>query len=130
MIKRYPRPASVEVYRPYDEQVPTELLDLTPDSPLDYVRVAKLGDTLLGAYEMVRLDQFRFKLIKLIVLPQYRGRGIGVWLIKHAQALAESKGGMTLECEFDGIAPLLETLGFKVSADGAELAWRFTVTPE
>lgn len=130
MIKRYPRPANVEVYRPYDEQVPVELLSLTPDSPLDYVRTAKLGDTLLGAYEMVRIDQASFKLIKLIVLPEYRGQGIGVWLIKHAQALAESKGGMTLDCEFDSIAPLLDNLGFQLLESSDPRAWRFTVTPE
>lgn len=130
MIKRFPRPANVEVYRPYDEQVPIDLLSLSPDSPLDYVRVAKLGDTLLGAYEMVRIDQASFLLIKLIVLPEYRGRGIGVWLIKHAQALAESKGGMTLDCELEAIGLLLEALGFQRLATEGRVAWRFTVTPE
>ncbi len=79
---------------------------------------------------MVRFDQSSFQVIKLIVLPEHRGRGIGVWLIKHAQALAESKGGMTLDCEFGAIGSLLEDLGFQRLEQGGQVLWRFTVTPE
>lgn len=121
-----PRPQGIDIYRPWDEVAPFELLGLTPGDDLTFVRVAKRDDETLGGYHMVRLDPLNFEMRALVVRPEHRGEGIGTWLFKHAQALTESKSGRVLHSALAGVDALHRRLGFEPVSGG----WRFEVTPE
>ena len=104
------------IFCPYPDEVPWQWLDSRragADLDRDFIRVAKLGNEVIGAYAIVRESPLEFSLVMLHVVPQYRGAGLGRWLLAHALGLAESKGGRSMGTGCD--APLLRRVGFRSS---------------
>jgi|GEM_PF-498868 len=91
----------VEIYRPYGNEFPADLLwDADADEALvsrweqaELVRIAKIGERVLGMYAMNRQDKIRFHLLGVVIAPSVRRQGLGRWLVGHAIGVAESKGG-------------------------------------
>ena len=91
----------VEIYRPYGNEFPAELLwDAGADEVVvarweaaELVRIAKIGERILGMYAMQPQDQTRYFLHGVVVNPNVRRQGLGRWLVGHAIGVAESKGG-------------------------------------
>ena len=85
----------VDVYPPYPHEDPRHLVGTTDDGEL--VRVAKLDGRVIGAYRLVRTGQTRYAIKALVVDENYRGHGIGRWLLGHAIGIAELKGGRVID---------------------------------
>jgi predicted N-acetyltransferase YhbS len=100
--------------------------------PPDVLRVAKLGECVIGCYAMhePRLidDQVArtFVLAMVMVEPNYQGIGVGRWLVGHAIGVAETKGGRHLAAELAGPAAFFTGLGFQSTAGG----FQFDMHPE
>ena len=124
----------VRIFYPYLDESPTLLLEQAgvPRERLDelhqepFVRVAKAGDQIVGAYLMTRLETERFAIDAVVVDAGTRGRGLGGWLIGHAIGVAESKGGRQVICRCAYPGTLFERLGFT----GGDTGWQLTITPE
>ena len=94
------RPQDVEIYRPYSDEIPLDLLALAEadeahllDSvEADYIRVAKHEDQAIGAYVIQPESDTVYELRNLVVHPNWRRRGLGRWLLGHAIGISESKG--------------------------------------
>ena len=112
------------------EAMATALATIAP-AP-EVLRVAKLGERIIGCYAMNEStpidDQSArsFSLAMVIVEPNYQGNGVGRWLVGHAIGVAESKGGRHLEARLSGPADFFRGLGFHVTDDG----FRFDMYPE
>ncbi|MEM7077288.1 MAG: GNAT family N-acetyltransferase [Pseudomonadota bacterium] len=125
---------SVEVFRPYNNEFPGELLwdqgvddarlDIWADAAI--VRIAKQDEQILGIYAMDREGSAAFHLHGVIVAPPARRRGLGRWLVGHAIGVAESKGGRYLLAPVAGASRMLSRIGFARTADGL----RFDLLPE
>lgn len=95
------RPQDASIYRPYPDEIPWELLLLAdPDenrvyeyADADYMRVAKVDDEPVGVYVVEALSPTVYRMRNLAVAPDWRGKGLGRWLLGHAIGIAESKGG-------------------------------------
>ncbi len=130
------RPQDVSLYRPYPDEVPWDLLRMAdPDEErvhgylnADYMRVAKYGDEAVGVYVVVPETPTVYTLRNLSVHPDWRGRGLGRWLLGHAIGIAESKGGREIVVRGAprGARGLFERLGFL--PEGADL--RLVLLPE
>ena len=100
--------------------------------PPDVLRVAKLGECIIGCYAMhePRLieDQVAqtFVLAMVMVEPNYQGNGVGRWLVGHAIGVAETKGGRHLAAELAGPVAFFTGLGFQSTAGG----FQFDMHPE
>lgn len=90
----------VDVYPPYPHEDPRHLVGTADDGEL--VRVAKLDGRVVGAYRLVRTGQTRFAIKALVVDENYRGHGIGRWLLGHAIGIAELKGGRVIDAPLAG----------------------------
>ena len=94
------------------------------DADPEWTRIAEYGKAEVGAYELKRLGPTRFGIVGIEVREDFRGRGIGRWLLRHAIGTAESSGAREID------APLNESFfehhGFRPEADGL----RLTLTPE
>lgn len=113
----------VDIYPPYPHEDPADLVGQAGDGEL--VRVAKLDGRVVGAYRLVQTEETRFAIKALVVDEQYRGCGIGRWLLGHAIGIAELKGGRVID------APLAAERffaqgGFQPAGD----ILRLCVTPE
>jgi len=112
------------------ESMATTLATIAP-AP-EVLRVAKLGERIIGGYAMHEPttidDQVArtFSLAMVMVEPNYQGNGVGRWLIGHAIGVAESKGGRHLEARLSGPADFFKGLGFHATDDG----FRFDMYPE
>ena len=112
------------------ESMATTLATIAP-AP-EVLRVAKLGERIIGGYAMhepVLIDEQvarTFSLAMVMVEPNCQGNGVGRWLIGHAIGVAESKGGRHLEARFSGPADFFRGLGFRAADDG----FRFDMYPE
>lgn len=100
-------PRDYPIFRPREDECPTELLALDPTQvvDLDDIRVSKHHDQVIAAYKLNRLGAMTFEIEKIGVVEAYRGQGLGSWLLAHAVGIAESKGGRevvvrTAQCEF------------------------------
>ncbi|MCP5182148.1 MAG: GNAT family N-acetyltransferase [Pseudomonadales bacterium] len=111
----------VRIYFPFATEFPAEMLALggLPEArinearSLPLVRVAKTGGEVIGAYLIAPEAGPRYRLEALAVVPAYRGRGVGSWLIGHAIGVAEAKGGRIIVCTAGTPADsLLDRLGF------------------
>ena len=98
----------------------------------EVLRVAKLGERIIGCYAMheprIIDDQVAqtFVLAMVMVEPNYQGNGVGRWLVGHAIGVAESKGGRHLAAELAGPAAFFTGLGFQSTAGG----FQFDMHPE
>ncbi|MEQ8857126.1 MAG: GNAT family N-acetyltransferase [Pseudomonadales bacterium] len=128
------RPRDVDVFRPYPDEVPWDLLaeagvdedTLARVLELNFVRVAKHRGRVVGAYGIRPLAPTRFELVALIVADGYRRQGLGRWLLGHAIGLAETKGGREVFASARQGRRFLEGMGFEAHADGV----RLVLTPE
>lgn len=100
--------------------------------PPDVLRVAKLGELIIGCYAMHEPtpidDQVArtFSLAMVMVEPNYQGNGVGRWLVGHAIGVAETKGGRHLAVQLAGPAAFFVGLGFQATAKG----FQFDMYPE
>ena len=112
------------------ESMATTLATIAP-AP-EVLRVAKLGERVIGGYAMhepLSIDEQvarTFSLAMVMVEPDCQGNGVGRWLIGHAIGVAESKGGRHLEARFSGPADFFIGLGFRAADEG----FRFDMYPE
>jgi ribosomal protein S18 acetylase RimI-like enzyme len=128
------RPQDAEIYRPYPDEIPWELLHLAdPDEDrvlgyvdADYMRVAKHGGEPVGVYVVRPLSPTRYELCNLAVAPLYRRKGLGRWLLGHAIGLSETKGGREILVRNARQRGLFERAGFVLHGDDLLL----TLTPE
>lgn len=124
------RVTDVRVYRPYPDETPWELLDqpVAADDEVEGVqmRIAKLGDDVVGAYVIEPVDPLTFRIVDLVVAEGWRRRGIGRWLLGHALGLAESRGAREVLVTDPSPRRFFARIGF-VEADSG---MRFSITPE
>ena len=90
----------------------------------EWTRIAEYGDAEVGAYELKRLGPTRFRIVGLKVHEDFRGLGIGRWLLRHAVGTAESSGAREIEAPPN--ESFFEHQGFRPEAD----VLRLTLTPE
>ncbi|MGI9325962.1 MAG: GNAT family N-acetyltransferase [Pseudomonadales bacterium] len=134
---------SVNLFRPYADEVPWVLFDTLPgnltaeqmqalvasaqsDAQDCFLRVAKLDNEVIGAYIMRRQDQQSFELVYLAVAQSQRHKGLGHWLTGHAIGVAESKGGRRLLAADCALKRFLRAYGFS----GANAEQVFEFVPE
>ena len=110
---------------------PRELRIHRPDSALpwagadpEWTRVAEHRDEEVGAYELKPLGPTRFRVVRLRVREDFRRRGVGTWLLRHAIGTAESSGARIVEAPAAG--SFFQRNGFRSCADVLQL----TLTPE
>lgn len=128
------RPQDTDIYRPYPDEIPWELLQLAdPDEErvrdyvdADYTRVAKYRGEAIGVYVVRALTPTRYELCNLAVAPAFRRRGLGRWLLGHAIGLSETKGGREILVRNPPLEGLFERCGFVATGDDLLL----TLTPE
>ena len=112
------------------EAMATTLATIAP-AP-EVLRVAKLGERIIGCYAMHEPtlidDQVArtFVLAMVMVEPNYQGNGVGRWLVGHAIGVAETKGGRHLAAQLAGPVAFFTGLGFQSTAGG----FQFDVHPE
>ncbi len=124
-----------EVFRGDANALPAsmaDVLDQLPSGP-EILRVAKLGDQVIGCYAMYMPNATRdgasapsFELAMVMVEPSLQRNGVGRWLVGHAIGVAESKGGRQLTTRLVLPTPFFEGLGFQRTAEG----FRFDMYPE
>lgn len=115
-------PRDARIYRPYPGEAPW------PDADPVWTRVAKLDDAVVGAYEIERLSALRFRVKALWVDADFRGRGLGRWLLGHAIGTAESQGGREIEAAAG--VPFYRRHGFRPVGDDALDLCLFVLSPE
>jgi GNAT superfamily N-acetyltransferase len=128
------RPQDAEIYRPYPDEIPWELLHLAdPDEDrvlgyvdAEYMRVAKRDGEAVGVYVVRPLSPTRYELCNLAVAPPWRGKGLGRWLLGHAIGLAETKGGREIVVRNARLRGIFARSGFVAHGDDLLL----TLTPE
>ena len=128
------RPQDADIFRPYPDEVPWELLAEADPSDerhdeygdADMMRVAKLDDTPIGVYVIKALEPTRYELVNLSVAEGFRHQGLGRWLLGHAIGLAETKGGREILVRKAPLRGLFRRVGFEVSGEGLLLK----LTPE
>ena len=140
------RPPDVNIYRPYPDEVPWDLLaatgihedELAAVLELNFLRVAKHRGRVAGAYGLRPVTPLCYELVTLIVEEGYRRKGLGRWLAGHAIGLAETKGAREIVCRCGASAGggagaaqrFLERLGFVAARPADRFALRLTLTPE
>jgi len=115
------RPRDLQMYRPYADEVPWELLEaagadedaLAAVLELDLVRVAKLEGRVVGGYGIRPLSPTSYELVALAIAEGWRGKGFGRWLVGHAIGLAESRGGREIVVRGQRHATFLRRFGFE-----------------
>ena len=126
------RPQDVEIYRPYSDEVPWELLSLAEteeaqlhdSADLDCMRVAKYRDEAIGAYLIQPESSTLYVLKVLAVDPAWRRRGLGRWLLGHAIGISESKGAreILIRQPPPSARGLFLRIGFQLEGDDLRLA--------
>jgi len=123
------RPQDLYIYRPYDEELPRDLLAaagvderaLAAVLALRLVRVAKLDGVAVGAYGIRPLSSTSYELVLLVVAEDYRRHGFGRWLLGHAIGLAEAKGARQILVRGQRQAHFLRRAGFEPVGDDQQL---------
>jgi len=125
-----PRPQDLHIFRPYGDEWPWHLLDecdgAAPPDDRDLLRLAKLGDEVVGLYALVPLDDLHYALELLLVDARYRRGGFGRWLLGHAVGLAETKGGRHIHLRGQRSRRFFRRFGFVPAGDGL----RYDLVPE
>ena len=128
------KPRDASIYRPYPDEVPWELLSSADGdedrvrgyADIDYMRVAKHRDQVVGVYVVQALEPTRYALKALVVTENYRRRRLGSWLLGHAIGLAESKGAREIEVPGAPLRGFFRRVGFEETSSGLLLV----LTPE
>lgn len=89
------------------------------------VREARIDGRLAGAYRIEQSEPTRFRVVAIRVLPPWRRRGIGTWLLRHAIGLAESRGARIIDAP-PVAEPFFQRSGFLLAGEQMRLA----LTPE
>lgn len=116
----------IEVFRPYSTEVPEDLLwsmdfsEQEVDRWLnsDLLRVAKLGEQVMGVYAMDVTDGVTYLLHGVLVAPSARKQGLGRWLVGHALGVAESKGARGVLFPHASHSRFLAAIGFEAHEQG------------
>ncbi len=108
----------LRIRRPLDTSMPWAGADP------EWTRIAEYGDAEVGAYALKRLGPTRFRIVGLRVREDYRGSGVGRWLLLHAVGTAESSGAREIEAPPN--ESFFERHGFRPEAD----VLRLTLMPE
>jgi len=124
----------VEVFKPYANETPEELLwaenmleeEVAIWLSAEMLRIAKLGNEVLGVYAMDRGDGTTYELRGVIVARGWRRQGLGRWLVGHALGVAESKGARHILFPSDRARRFFTRIGFCSQAQGQ----RFDLIPE
>lgn len=120
----------IDVYRPYPDEIPLDLLALAGTTPeqvdADLMRVAKLDGQAVGFYQLRELGETTWELVGLAVARECRHHGLGRWLLGHAIGIAESKGGREIRIRSTRQRKLLARTGFVAEGDALVLR----LTPE
>jgi GNAT superfamily N-acetyltransferase len=124
----------VEVFRPYGNEVPEELLWAEGMAPADVeqwlaaemLRIAKRQQEVLGMYAMDRGDGETYTLHGVVVAHGWRKQGLGRWLVGHAIGVAESKGARHVYFQGAGAKRFFANIGFVADRNGQ----RFDLIPE
>ena len=124
----------VEIFRPYADEFPDDLFTaagmdearLEDLAAAEYVRIAKLGGAIVGAYALGRVDALAYELLAVVVAEASRRQGLGRWLVGHAIGVAESKGGRQVFVPQSGGTRMFERIGFVADGDGL----RYDLVPE
>ena len=124
----------VEVFKPYSNEAPEELLwaqgvqetDVQTWLSAEMLRIAKLGDEVLGMYALDRGDGTTYLLHGVVVAPARRRHGLGRWMVGHAIGVAESKGARAILFAGAGARRFFTHIGFRAVAAGQ----RFDLIPE
>ena len=111
-------PWDYKILRPNDEEFLHPLVGNLVPVDREWTRVAKWGGTLVGCYSMSRVAAEVFVLNALTVVREHRRRGLGSWLLAHAQAVVESSGGRRLEFRSVPCTSIFARSHFHESADG------------
>lgn len=112
-------PRRFPIFRPRWYERPNQLLarDISSDTELDWIRIAKNDSEVIAAYEIEQIDAWNFSVLGLQVVDSYRNQGLGRWMLLHAVGLIESKGGRVVharcrnhkkffvQCGFTEVAP-------------------------
>ena len=113
------------VIAPPDEgNVPACLVG--PGASAADVREARLGGQVVGGYRIERLGGTHFRVVAVVVVPAWRHRGFGTWLLRHAIGLAESRGARVIDASPADAGAFFRASGFVPSGTGMRLA----LTPE
>jgi GNAT superfamily N-acetyltransferase len=124
-------PQKIGIFRPYADEVPWELLEGCggtglPDDPAAMVRIAKIADEVVALYVTRPVTAVRHEISRLVVLPVWRRRGVGRWLLGHAIGLAETKGAREIVVPSTRQAAFFARSGFRLDGD----CQRLELTPE
>ena len=111
-------PRELRIRRPPDAAVPWAGADP------DWTRIAEYGGDEIGVYELKPLAATRFRIVGIRVREDFRRRGIGRWLLRHAVGTAESSGAREIEAPL--IGSFFEHHGFRREGD----VLRLKLTPE
>jgi N-acetylglutamate synthase-like GNAT family acetyltransferase len=125
VVKAVTRPRDLQMFRPYADEVPWDLLEsagadedaLAAVLELDLVRVAKLEGRVVGGYGIRPVSPTTFELVALAIAEGWRGKGFGRWLVGHAIGLAESRGGREIVVRGQRHAGFLRRFGFEPAKD-------------
>ena len=98
-----------------------------PGAAVADVREARLDGQLVGAYRIERLGETRFRVAAVVVVPVWRRRGFGTWLLRHAIGLAESRGARVIDAPPADAEAFFCASGFAAHC-GAGM--RLALTPE
>lgn len=125
------RAQDVEIYRPYPDEIPWDLLSLgeadderlLENADADFMRVAKYQDQAVGAYVIQPESPTVYVLRNLAVDPAWRRRGLGRWLLGHAIGISESKGAREILVRQAprNVRGLFERIGFRPEGDDLRL---------
>lgn len=111
-------PRELRIHRLLDSGAPWDGADP------EWTRIAEYGAAKAGVYELKPLAPTRFRIVGIRVHEDFRRRGIGRWLLRHAIGTAESCGAR--EIEAPAIGSFFEHHGFRREGD----VLRLTLTPE
>ena len=125
------RPQDVEIFRPYSDEIPWELLalaeqdeaQLLANADADFIRVAKYQDEAIGAYVIEPETPTCYVVRNLAVDQAWQRRGLGRWLLGHAIGISESKGAREILARSVPRAArgLFERTGFQSEGDDLRL---------
>ncbi|MBP6995597.1 MAG: GNAT family N-acetyltransferase [Phycicoccus sp.] len=94
-VQVYARCASAVLDGDADERTPDEFRELERDPARERLGIAAVnGDVVVGALAVILplRDNVTVAVVRVAVLPEYRGQGLGSALLARGEALARSRG--------------------------------------